>query len=39
MHTRAKQTQENDHWRVYKNQKAILNKNINKQKQEYIKRN
>merc|ERR1712240_396692 len=36
MHTKAKQTQENDHWREYKNQKAILNKKINKQKQEYI---
>ena len=38
MLTRAKQTQEGEHWREYKNHKATLNKKINKQKQEYIKK-
>ena len=38
MHARAKQTQDDEHWREYKNHKATLNKKINKQKQEYIKK-
>merc|ERR1712240_1009178 len=31
LHTKAKHTQEFNHWREYKNQKATLNKKINKQ--------
>ena len=38
MHTKAKQTQEDKHWREYKNYKATLNKKIDKQKQDYIKK-
>merc|ERR1712240_744109 len=38
MHTKAKQTQEDEHWREYKNYKATLNKKIDKQKQDYIKK-
>ena len=36
LHTKAKQTQDINDWREYKNIKATLNKKINKQKQEYI---
>merc|ERR1712240_978445 len=39
LHTKAKQTQDNNHWREYKNHKATLNKKINKQRQDYIKKN
>merc|ERR1712240_317861 len=38
MHNKAKQTQDNDHWREYKNYRATLNKKIDKQKQDYIKK-
>merc|ERR1712240_568177 len=38
MHTKAKQTQENEHWREYKNYRATLNSKIDKQKQNYIKK-
>merc|ERR1712240_629180 len=36
MHKKAKQTQENDNWREYKNYRATINKQIDGQKQEYI---
>merc|ERR1712243_128683 len=36
MHNKAKQTQDNDDWREYKNYRAAINKQIDRQKQEYI---
>merc|ERR1712240_586638 len=36
LHTKAKQTQDANDWKEYKNNKATLNKKINKQKTEYI---
>merc|ERR1712240_226133 len=36
LHTKAKQTQDTNHWNEYKNNKATLNKKINKQTTEYI---
>merc|ERR1712240_36348 len=36
MHNKAKQTQQDDDWREYKNQRAIINKQVDTQKQEYI---
>merc|ERR1712240_891276 len=36
MHKKAKQTQQNDDWREYKNYRATINKQIDRQKQEYI---
>merc|ERR1712240_754057 len=36
LHTKAKQTEDSNDWREYKNNKATLNKKINKQKTEYI---
>merc|ERR1712240_767534 len=36
LHTKAKQTQDTNDWREYKNTKATLNKKINKQRTEYI---
>merc|ERR1712240_944761 len=36
MHNKAKQTQQNDDWREYKNYRATINKQIDRQKQEYI---
>ena len=38
MHNKAKQTQDNDHWREYKNYRATLNSKIDNQKQDYIKK-
>ena len=38
MHNKAKLTQDNDHWREYKNYRATINKKIDNQKQEYIKK-
>merc|ERR1712240_304919 len=37
LHTKAKQTQDNNDWREYKNNKATLNKKINKQKNSLYK--
>merc|ERR1712240_1002518 len=36
LHTKEKHTQDTNHWNEYRNTKAILNKNINKVKTEYI---
>merc|ERR1712240_335583 len=36
MHNKAKQTQQDEDWREYKNQRATINKQVDKQKQEYI---
>merc|ERR1712240_198451 len=36
LHTKAKQTQDANDWKEYKNNKATLNKKISKQKTEYI---
>merc|ERR1712240_202393 len=36
MHNKAKQTQQDDDWREYKNYRATINKQIDRQKQEYI---
>merc|ERR1712240_116321 len=36
IHNKAKQTQHDDDWREYKNQRATINKKVDKQKQEYI---
>ena len=36
MHNEAKQTQQDEDWREYRNHRAVINKQIDKQKQEYI---
>merc|ERR1712240_733827 len=36
MHNKAKERQDNDDWREYKNYRAAINKQIDRQKQEYI---
>merc|ERR1711954_230420 len=36
IHNKAKQTQQDDDWREYKNQRATINKQVDNQKQEYI---
>merc|ERR1712240_159741 len=36
MHNKAKQTQQDEDWREYKNLRATINKQIDRQKQEYI---
>ena len=36
MHNKAKHTQQDDDWREYKNYRATINKQIDRQKQEYI---
>merc|ERR1712240_269665 len=36
MHNKAKQTQQDEDWREYKNYRATINKQIDRQKQEYI---
>merc|ERR1712243_408405 len=36
IHNKAKQAQQDDDWREYKNQRATINKQVDNQKQEYI---
>merc|ERR1712240_244139 len=36
IHNKTKRTQHDDDWREYKNQRATINKKVDKQKQEYI---